>query len=364
MARRRSRRRFLTRPLPLFTAIIGVAALSYGLWPSGKSDVRATRLMSEVEPQAPALRPKSSPMNSGQSPAAAPSAAPAAPAAKNTATPVQPPPETRVQMPAPPTTQPTVSRPPSAQKADTADFEAGMAAKSRNELLAAREMLNRALYGGALTERQMVTARQALVELADQTIFSPGVVSGDPLVESHQVAIGDTLGKLAKQYKVSEDLLAEVNRIKDKHFIRQGMRLKVIKGPFHALVTKSDHTLHLFLSDVYVRSYRVALGAEGKTPTGKWRVTSRQANPGWVDPQAGKRYHPDDPANPIGEYWIGLEGIEGAAMGAFGYGIHGTNEPDTIGQDVSLGCIRLAPEDIAVVYKLLLPGASFVTTAE
>jgi lipoprotein-anchoring transpeptidase ErfK/SrfK len=122
--------------------------------------------------------------------------------------------------------------------------------------------------------------------------------------------------------------------------------------------------MHVFLGDVYVRSFKVALGAEGKTPTGKWRVTSRQANPSWVDPQTGKRYHADDPANPIGEYWVGLEGLEGAAVGAFGYGIHGTNEPQTIGRDVSLGCIRLAPDDIEFVYKLLLPGASFVTTTE
>ena len=74
-----------------------------------------------------------------------------------------------------------------------------------------------------------------------------------------------------------------------------------------------------------------------------------------------RRYHSDDPTNPIGEYWIGLEGIEGDAAGAVGYGIHGTNEPQTIGQDVSLGCVRLGPEDIAFVYKVLLPGASMVT---
>src|SRR5439155_12611726 len=116
------------------------------------------------------------------------------------------------------------------------------------------------------------TARQAMTEIANQTIFSANALAGDSLVESHQIAAGETLGKLARQYSISEDLLADINRLRDKHFIRQGMRVKVLHGPFHAVITKSDHLLHIFLGDTYVRSYRVALGMDGKTPTGKWRV--------------------------------------------------------------------------------------------
>ena len=108
----------------------------------------------------------------------------------------------------------------------------------------------------------------------------------------------------------------------------------------------------------------VALGSNGGTPTGLWKVTTRQENPGWTNPRSGQRWNANDPENPIGEFWISLEGLKGDAIGQIGYGIHGTIEPDTIGQDVSMGCVRLASPDIAVVYKLLISGLSRVTIAD
>jgi len=152
-----------------------------------------------------------------------------------------------------------------------------------------------------------------------------------------------------------------INNIPNKNLIRVGMRLKVIHGPFHASIDKSKHLLHLYLQNVYLKSFPVALGTNGSTPTGRWRVDNHQVNPEWVNPRTHKRWHADDPDNPIGEYWIGLEGIEGAAVGQIGYGIHGTIEPETIGQNVSMGCVRLADKDIELIFKLLLPGHSRVT---
>jgi LysM repeat protein len=299
--------------------------------------------------QAPALAPVKNPA----APAGTPSAAPATPATKS------------VEQPAVPTTQPTVSQPAVHIEAGQipAEIEAGLAAKEKGELLAARDQLNRALHAG-VTPEQAATCRQALDEIANKTIFSPTALPGDPLVESYTVQPGNSIGRLARRYKVSEAFIADVNNIKDRRFIREGARLKLVRGPFHASISKSEHLMHIYLQDVYVKTYRVALGADGKTPTGKWRAANHQENPGWVDPRTGKRWHPDDPSNPIGEYWIGLEGIEGAAVGAFGYGVHGTTEPETIGKDVSLGCVRLAPDDIAAVYKLLLPGESIITITD
>lgn len=295
-----------------------------------------------------------------EQPAAPTNAAPKPPAPAPAA-----PAPARVEPPAAPSTQPAVSRPAVASDPAHAasDFQEGLAAKERNDVLAARERLNRALHSG-LPADQALLARRALSEIAEQTIFGPKLVKGDALTESYTVQAGNSLQRLARRFKVPEDLLAEVNKIKDKHFIREGMTLKIIHGPFHASVVKSEHLLHIYVQDVYVRSYRVALGADGKTPTGTWKVVNHQVNPGWNDPNTGKMWHPDDPKNPIGEFWIGLEGVEGDAVGKFGYGVHGTIEPETIGQDVSLGCVRLAPVDIEAVYKLLVPGESIVTVTD
>ena len=89
-------------------------------------------------------------------------------------------------------------------------------------------------------------------------------------------------------------------------------------------------------------------------------MKDKLANPAWCNPVTHQRYAADDPANPIGEYWLGLEGLTGEAVGKMGFGIHGTIEPDSIGRNASLGCVRLRPADIAALYTLLVEGGSMV----
>lgn len=241
-------------------------------------------------------------------------------------------------------------------------FKEGLELRGRDRLIEGRTKLNQALHGG-LTAAEVREARAALAELADRTVFSRGIEEGESLARWHLVTSGDTLGRIAKNANVSETLLARINGLKNKHFLREGTRLKVIEGPFHASIDKREHEMHLYLQNIYVKTLRVALGQNGGTPTGLWKVANHLENPSWIDP-TGKEYHPDNPENPLGEYWIGLVGIDGAAVGQVGFGIHGTIEPETIGQDVSLGCVRLTPEDIALVYSLLEPGLSYVVIYE
>ena len=69
---------------------------------------------------------------------------------------------------------------------------------------------------------------------------------------------------------------------------------------------------------------------------------------------------PPGPDNPLGEHWIGLEGIEPATKGLEGYGIHGTIEPETIGAQASMGCVRMHANDVALLYEVLVGGVSTV----
>ncbi|MFO0490957.1 MAG: L,D-transpeptidase, partial [bacterium] len=68
----------------------------------------------------------------------------------------------------------------------------------------------------------------------------------------------------------------------------------------------------------------------------------------------------DNPANPIGERWIGLDGSDDNTRKFVGYGVHGTVDPDSIGQQRSMGCVRLASDDVAMVYELLVDRLSTV----
>ncbi|MBZ0171525.1 MAG: L,D-transpeptidase, partial [Phycisphaerales bacterium] len=58
-------------------------------------------------------------------------------------------------------------------------------------------------------------------------------------------------------------------------------------------------------------------------------------------------------------FWIGLDGL-GDAVAYAGYGLHGTIEPDSIGRQRSMGCVRLRPDDIALIYECLSEGESLV----
>lgn len=258
-----------------------------------------------------------------------------------------------------PVTQPAIDLP-SGPRGAAKLLAEGLDLRKQDKLIEARSKLNAALHSNQLTAAEVRVAREALADIANKTIFNKAAIKNDPLVEWHLVVSGDTVGRIARKAMVSETLLAQINGMRNPNFLREGARIKVVQGPFHAAICKSTHELHLYLQDVYVGTLLVALGENGSTPTGLWRVQNHLENPAWQDPRTGKRYHPDDPTNPLGEYWIGLEGLEGEALGQPGYGIHGTIEPETIGQNVSMGCVRLTAEDIAMVYRMLEPGFSYV----
>jgi lipoprotein-anchoring transpeptidase ErfK/SrfK len=63
-------------------------------------------------------------------------------------------------------------------------------------------------------------------------------------------------------------------------------------------------------------------------------------NPVWYSPDG--IYQFGDPKNVLGSRWIGFEDKKGL----YGYGIHGTTDPDSIGREMSNGCVRLNNEDV------------------
>jgi len=233
----------------------------------------------------------------------------------------------------------------------------------------ARRYLSVALGEGGLSASERAAVRGLLTDINSVLVFGPVAAPNDPITEEYTVRPGDSLSRIAARRELATHwkLIQRVNRISDPSRIRLGQTLKLVRGPFHAVVHKNTHRMDLYHGPpadpdrwVYIRSVRVGLGLDDGTPVGRFRVSNQLENPGWVNPRDGsERYAPGDPDNPIGEYWIGLDGV-GAFSSLSGYGIHGTNEPDTIGRDESMGCVRCADGDIEVVYELLAPGVSLV----
>ncbi len=161
-------------------------------------------------------------------------------------------------------------------------------------------------------------------------------------MKPYLVKPGEHLSQIAKKYHVPWQYLAKLNQIEPKR-IQPDQQLKVIKGPFSALVDLGEYTVSIHAHGYFVCQYPVGVGKDNSTPIGKFAVLNKVANPQYTNPQ-GTVVEADDPKNPLGEHWIDLGNS---------YGIHGTIDPGSIGKNESRGCIRMRNEDVEEVYNLL-----------
>jgi hypothetical protein len=124
------------------------------------------------------------------------------------------------------------------------------------------------------------------------------------------------------------------------HASGQAVSLRLI------VVSLEDRKLALVEDGQVRKIYRVAVGKPSTpSPTGTFTIERRVANP--VYQHDGKTLQPG-PGNPVGTRWMGLN--------IRGYGIHGTNEPKSIGKAASHGCIRMAKADLEELYELVAVG--------
>lgn len=251
-------------------------------------------------------------------------------------------------------------------------LQIGVEQAARGESVEARTTFTHAMEA-ARSGADADAVRIRAVELAQGLLFSPRVAAGDPYAETYTVKSGDSLVNIAKAYGITYPLLQRINNIVDPKRLRVGQKIKVIKGPFHAIVTKSQYRIDLYLGDlqsagdhVLVASYRVGLGQANSTPVGDWivRKGGKLTNPGWTNPRTGEQFKADDPLNPIGEFWIALDGTDSGTKLIQGMGIHGTIDPNSIGQQASMGCVRLGDSDIESVYNMLSEGKSTIAIRE
>lgn len=247
-------------------------------------------------------------------------------------------------------------------------IQSGMELLSSNRLVEARDVLSTVLRDSSLSPTQRKEIKASLSQLSDRMVYSPEVMEGDYFAMSYVLQGGDVLSTIVKRFALQVDwrFIQRINNIAKPSRIRAGQRIKLITGPFHAVIHKNSYQLDLYLGDednrVFVKSYPVGLGVFNSTPIGMFRIRSHSKliNPEWSDPRTGRTYSADDPANPIGERWLGLQGLDEATRDLMGYGIHGTIAPETIGKQASMGCIRMRSQDVEVIYEVLVESVSTV----
>ncbi|WFR58110.1 L,D-transpeptidase [Anaerocolumna sp. AGMB13025] len=104
---------------------------------------------------------------------------------------------------------------------------------------------------------------------------------------------------------------------------------------YSILIDTANHTLTLYQGAKVVKVYPVAVGkAATPTPKGSFKIMNKAINSG----------------GPFGVRWLGLNAPNGD------YGIHGTNNPSSIGKNISNGCIRMYNDDVLELSKQVSVG--------
>jgi hypothetical protein len=109
--------------------------------------------------------------------------------------------------------------------------------------------------------------------------------------------------------------------------------------PLRVVVDKQNHRLAVVSGSIILRNYEVGLGGD-KTPEGYFVITDKVVNPNGRDD---------------GDF-----GSRGLQLSDSNYAIHGTNEPDSVGKDESLGCIRMGRGDVEELFALIPKGTTVV----
>jgi lipoprotein-anchoring transpeptidase ErfK/SrfK len=154
-------------------------------------------------------------------------------------------------------------------------------------------------------------------------------------LNTYVVRSGDTFYNIAKAFGVSVRELTEINpKIKSGN-IYEGLVICLPIAPtlFSIVVRINRRVLDLYKSGRFINSYRVAVGKPStSTPVGTFTIVNKQVNPG----------------GPFGTRWMGLSEPT--------YGIHGTNNPDSIGYAASNGCIRMYNNSVEELFNIVPVG--------
>jgi len=125
------------------------------------------------------------------------------------------------------------------------------------------------------------------------------------------------------------------------------------------IINTRERRLYYVLGDGRAIRYGIGVGRDGFTWRGEKTVTAKKEWPDWTPPEEMlrrrpdlPRYMPGGPENPLG--------ARAMYLGSTLYRIHGSNEPETIGQAVSSGCFRMINDDVIDLYNRVQVGTRVI----
>jgi lipoprotein-anchoring transpeptidase ErfK/SrfK len=170
---------------------------------------------------------------------------------------------------------------------------------------------------------------------------------------------GSTHWGTARHYGIGMEAMAWLDPDERAH------QVKVIDAksrPLTLAIARGACRLAIWHGATLVTVFPVAVGTpDHPTPLGSTSIALRVQDPEWRDPVSGHIYGPHDPGNFLGGYWMGFAPGDGEAFR--GIGVHGWTAEEQgqwLSKRSSHGCLRMAQQDLKVVYGLAVPGVQVV----
>jgi len=221
-----------------------------------------------------------------------------------------------------------------------------LSAKATNSLSKGNLFTAKSIYQQLINEfpnsSEIINWQKKIEEINIKLLFSPALTPKSILYE---IKPGDTLAKIAKEFKTTADLIKKSNGLTDDRIL-PGRKIKVWNAPFSIVVDKSQNTLILKTDEEVIKTYTVSTGVNNSTPTGNFKIINKLLNPTWF--KTGVVVPAGSPENILGSRWLGFD--------LPGYGIHGTTDPRSLGKQVTQGCVRMSNSDVEELYTIIPTG--------
>jgi LysM repeat protein len=155
-----------------------------------------------------------------------------------------------------------------------ASWPAIQAALDHNDLKQAHQLLSKWHGDQTLSPADSARVETLLSQLAGTVIYS----SEHRLEPARVVKPGETLESIAKEYNVPWQLLAKINAVQSPAQLRAGQELKVVRGPFSAVVDLRRSELALMVDDRYAGKFPIAISPGSTLADGQWVVDQKLAD--------------------------------------------------------------------------------------
>ncbi len=222
------------------------------------------------------------------------------------------------------------------------------AALDRGELSQALLLLSDWYGDPSLSPAETQEVNLLLSQLAGSVIYS----TEHRLEPPYMVQAGEGLQGIAQKYDVPWQLLAKINGLSGPEELQPGKQLKVVRGPFRALVDLSQRRMTLMLDRRYAGQFAIEMDPTTSVEEGHWTVNQKLITPGNVGLMSSSPSAPSDQKSIMMTNTSGgasqiviLRGANGSALGS----------TDPAGR-----VIRLKIRDVEEVYDILSLGSQVV----